>query len=147
MARTLLARSIKNREGERKSTIIHDAVISRLVIIRNLQSGKLRKLVHPTTFSHSILVFEVGKASFIKKGYFMIRFAEKPYERTDKRGGFPCIRSNRCVIDFYSACQSENGYRGSCKSIHSENYIIQFFLVISFRRKKKICTEPLYRSS
>lgn len=112
MARTLLAISIKNREGERKSTIVHYAVISRLVIIRNLQSGKVRKLVHSTTFSQSILGFEVGKASFIKKEYFMIRFAEKPYERTDKRGGFPCIRSNRCILGSYSACQSENGYRG-----------------------------------
>lgn len=31
--------------------------------------------------------FEVGKALFIKKGYFKIRFAEKSDERTDKKGG------------------------------------------------------------
>ena len=79
---------MKNREGKSKSTIIHDTVISRMVIILDLQSGKFRKLVHSTTFSHSILGFEVGKESFIKKEYFKIRFAEKSDERTDKRGGF-----------------------------------------------------------
>lgn len=93
MARNLLDRNDENREGERKSTIVHYAVISRLVIIRNLQSGKVRKLVHSTTFSQSILGFEVGKASFIKKGYFKIRLAEKSDERTDKRvGGVQTIK-------------------------------------------------------
>ena len=37
-------------------------------------------------------------------------------------------------IDAYSISillvSQKNGYGGSCKSIHSENYIIQFFLFI-----------------
>ena len=44
-------------------------------------------------------------------------------------------------IDAYSISillvSQKNGYGGSCKSIHSENYIIQFFLVILSDGKRK----------
>ena len=44
-------------------------------------------------------------------------------------------------IDAYSISillvSQKNGYRGSCKSIHSENYIIPFFLVILSDGKRK----------